>query len=348
MDVVSAAALAKSSTLGMRPAEARLRIWSYLIDYAISLAALLPAGIGYVIFRVTGQYSTVPLVLSAVSALLLLVYLIVLLTMNSRKGSSPGKSAMRLRATGLGRFAAPGFPRVMVASFAFLLSHLIPLIGPVLLLVSCLFDKEHGRGWLDKIAQTYVVDIRNGLDPTNPRALARAEYLLSRPDRDISEHLPPLGTIEDDAGREEAAVPSRARSTAGIVGAQNSDWHSPSEQGLGIVRRAAFAFDDGSYIPVPESGLIGRAPQATAGTGNELLVALKDPERLMSKTHLAFGCDGANAWIMDLGSSNGTQVIVASRAPHNAPPHVRLHLNDGDVVQVGSRTFRITFQETAK
>ncbi|MGP9033432.1 RDD family protein [Glutamicibacter mysorens] len=348
MDVVAAAALAKSSTLGMRPAGARLRIWSYLIDYAISLAALLPAGIGYVIFRVTGQYSTVPLVLSAVSALLLLVYLIVLLTMNSRKGSSPGKSAMRLRATGLGRFAAPGFPRAMAASFAFLLSHLLPFIGPALMLLSCLFDREHHRSWLDKIAQTYVVDVRNGLDPTNPRALARAEYLLSRPDRDISEHLPSLGTSVEDADPDEAAVPSRRRSTAGIIGAQNSDWHSPAEPGPGTVRRAAFAFDDGSYLPVPESGLIGRAPQATEESGNELLVALKDPERLLSKTHLAFGCDGANAWIMDLGSSNGTQVTAASRAPRNAPPNVRLHLNDGDVVQVGSRTFRITFQETAK
>ncbi|WP_121867406.1 MULTISPECIES: RDD family protein [Glutamicibacter] len=348
MDVVSAAALARSSMLGMHPAEARLRIWSYLIDYAVSLAALLPAGIGYIIFLVTGHYSTVPLVLSGVSALLLLVYLVVLLMMNSRKGSSPGKAAMRLRATRLDPFAAPGFGRILLASFVFLLSHLIPVIGPLLMLLSCLFDRDHRRSWLDKIAQTYVVDIRKGLDPTNSRALARTEYLLSRPDRDISEHLPSLGTSAEDDIYDDAAVPARPRSTAGIIGAQNSDWHSPAAPQTGTVRRAAFAFDDGSYLPVPESGLIGRAPQATEESGNELLVALKDPERLLSKTHLAFGCDGANAWIMDLGSSNGTQVTAASRAPRNAPPNVRLHLNDGDVVQIGSRTFRITFQETAK
>lgn len=347
MDVV-AAALAKSHTLGMRPAEARLRIWSFLIDYAVALAALLPAGIGYVVFLVTGQYSTVPVVLSAVSGLLLLVYLIVLLSMNSRKGSSPGKSAMRLRATRLSPFSAPGLSRVMIVALVFLLSHLVPVIGPILLLLSCLFDKEHGRGWLDRIAQTHVVDIRNGLDPTNPRALARAEYLLSRPERDVSEHLPSLGTVQDSAELEEISLSSRPRSTAGIVGAQNSDWHPAPDTGLGVIRRAAFAFDDGSYIPVPESGLIGRAPQAEEGTSNELLIALKDPERLLSKTHLAFGCDGASIWVMDLGSSNGTQVTVASGAPYNLAARTRVQLNDGDIVQVGSRTFRITFQETAQ
>jgi len=345
MDVV-AATLAKSRILGMRPADARLRIWSYLIDYAVALAALLPAGIGLVIFRVSGAFSTVPMALSAVSALLMLIYAIVLISMNSRKGSSPGKSAMRLRSAQVGTFQAPGFARVLVAGLVFLLSHLLPVIGPALLMLSCLFDKEHGRSWLDKIAQTFVVDVRNGLDPTNPRALARAEYLLARPDRDVSEHLPSLGTVDGGAELDELSLPSRPRSTAGIIGAQNSDWHAAPENFGGVIRRAAFAFDDGSYIPVPESGLIGRAPQAQGSAGNELLIALKDPQRLLSKTHLAFGCDGMSVWVMDLDSGNGTQITVASGAPYNISSRTRVNLNDGDIVHVGSRSFRITFQET--
>ncbi|UYQ77101.1 RDD family protein [Glutamicibacter sp. JL.03c] len=344
MDVV-AATLAKSRTLGMRPANARLRIWSYLIDYAVACAALLPAAIGFVVFRVSGTFSMVPAALSGISALLLLVYAVVLLSMNSRKGNSPGKSAMRLRAAQVGTFRAPGLARVLVAGLVFLLSHLVPVIGPALLLLSCLFDKEHHRSWLDKIAQTFVVDVRNGLDPTNSRALARAEYLLSRPERDVSEHLPSLGTAED-AELDEVVLPSRPRSTAGIIGAQNSDWHAAPENFGGVIRRAAFAFDDGSYIPVPESGLIGRAPQAQGSAGNELLIALKDPQRLLSKTHLAFGCDGASVWVMDLDSGNGTQITVASGAPYNISSRTRVNLNDGDIVHVGSRSFRIAFQET--
>ncbi|ASN40404.1 hypothetical protein CGQ24_16250 [Arthrobacter sp. 7749] len=347
MDAV-AFSLAKAHELGMRPANARLRVWSYVIDYAVSLAALLPAGIGYLIYLVTKQYSVVPLVLSGTSALLLVVYLIVLLSLNSRKGSSPGKAAMRLRAVRLADFAAPGFPRVFGAALVFLASHLVPVFGPVLLLLSCLFDRQHRRGWLDKLTGSYVLDLRSGIDSTNERVLARAEYLLTRPDRDNSEHLPKLGTLTHGASVEEAALPPRPRSSAGIVGARNSDWHAAAGGGTQVVRRAALAFDDGSYVPVPETGLIGRAPVAESADPHTFLIPLKDPERLLSKTHLSFGSDGADVWIMDLGSSNGTQVTPASGRPHNVPAHTRALLNDGDIVQVGSRTFRITFQETEK
>ncbi|GAA1892732.1 hypothetical protein GCM10009715_42760 [Paeniglutamicibacter psychrophenolicus] len=346
MDAV-ASSLAKAHELGMRPAEARLRFWSYVIDYSVSLAVLLPAGIGYLIYVVTKQYSVVPLVLTGASGLLLVVYLIVLLSLNSRKGSSPGKAAMRLRSVRLSDFAAPGFPRVLGLALVFLGSHLIPVIGPLLLLVSCLFDRRHRRGWLDKLAGSYVLDLRSGIDPANERILARAEYLLTRPDRDNSEHLPELGTVAHGAQAEEAVLSPRPRSSAGIVGALNSDWHAAAG-GTRVVRRAALAFDDGSYVPVPDSGLIGRAPVADAGPSNALLIPLKDPERLLSKTHLSFGSDGADVWIMDLGSSNGTQVTTASGRPHNVPAHTRALLNDGDIVQMGSRTFRITFQETEK
>ncbi|MFL4472760.1 RDD family protein [Paeniglutamicibacter sp. MACA_103] len=347
MDAV-AFSLAKAHELGMRPAEARLRFWSYLIDYSVSFAVLLPAGIGYVFYLVTKQYSVVPMVLTGASGLLLVVYLIVLLSLNSRKGSSPGKAAMRLRAVRLADFSAPGFPRVLGLAVVFLGSHLIPLIGPLLLLFSCLFDRQHRRGWLDRLAGSYVLDLRSGIDPTNERVLARAEYLLTRPDRDISEHLPGLGTVVHGAPAEEAVLSPRPRSSAGIVGAQNSDWHAAAAGGRRVVRRAALAFDDGSYVPVPETGLIGRAPVADAGSSNALLIPLKDPERLLSKTHLSFGSDGADVWIMDLGSSNGTQVTTANGRPHNVPAKTRALLNDGDIVQIGSRTFRITFQETEK
>lgn len=332
----------------MQPAVARLRIFSYLVDYAAGLAALLPAGVGYIISLVTHQFSLVPIVLSSISGLLLLSYLIVLLSMSSRLGSSPGKSAMRLRAIRIDTFAAPGASRTLVAALVFFLSHLIPLIGPVVVLLSCLFDKKQHRGWLQKASGTHVLDLRSGIDPTNPRVLARAEYLLSRPHRDVSEHLPSLGTTPDASELDDPVLKARPRSTSGIIGAANSDWHQRPKTAPGVIRRAAFAFDDGSYIPVPDSGLLGRAPAATPEGQGELLIALKDPERLLSKTHLAFGCDGENVWVMDLGSSNGTQVTVISGAPYNIAAQTRVHLNDGDVVQVGSRTFRITFQEQAQ
>lgn len=342
MDVF-APSLAKAHELGLRPAEARLRFWSYAIDYSVGLAALLPAGIGYLLYLITGQYSTVPLVLTGASGLLLVIYLVVLLSLNGRKGSSPGKAAMRLRAVRLADFAAPGFLRILALALVFLGSQLIPVIGPLLLLLSCLFDRRHRRGWLDKLAGTYVIDIRSGIDSTNERVLARAKYLLARPDRDISEHLPALGTaaVETDFA-------SRPRSSAGIVGAQNSDWQASAGGERRTGRRAALAFDDGSYIPVPASGLIGRAPVADAAPSGSLLIPLADPERLLSKNHLSFGRDGAEVWIMDLGSSNGTQLTVASGRPHNVPAGTRVHVHDGDSVQIGSRTFRITSQETDK
>ncbi|WP_313810839.1 RDD family protein [Glutamicibacter sp.] len=351
---VHASPLTKAYELGMRPSSIRLRLWSYVIDYAIWLLALLPAGIGFVVLKITGQLSLVPGVLMGISGLLSLVYLIVLLMMNSRSGSSPGKSAMRLRAVSLEDYSVPGFFRVVTAGVILLFSNVIPVIGPLLLLFSNIFDKQNRRSWLDQLMGIWVVDTRSGIDPTNPRVLSRAQYLLTRPDRDTSEHLATLSTASVQDENDEAELIARPRSSAGIVGAQNSDWQAapvaettPRIE-VKINRRPVLEFDDGSIFPIPVSGLIGRSPQAEASWQDALLIPLKDPERMLSKTHLAFGGEGSEVWIMDLGSSNGTQVATASGPFQMVPANVRIPLHEGDQVLVGSRTFFMTYQETAQ
>lgn len=73
-------------------------------------------------------------------------------------------------------------------------------------------------------------------------------------------------------------------------------------------------FSTGQHAIVTGSGLIGRQPLPDAGESFRHLLAIADPGRSMSKTHLEFGFDGDGLWIRDRWSSNGTALVAPGQA----------------------------------
>ncbi|MCH6232039.1 RDD family protein [Microbacterium sp. CFH 31415] len=105
--------------------------------------------------------------------------------------------------------------------------------------------------------------------------------------------------------------------------------------------QAMIRFDDGSVLRVPVLGLIGRDPEPAAGETADAVVRLDDPQRLMSKTHAAFGQDAEGVWVGDRGSRNGTQLLSPGGDVVDVPAGERMRVPVGWTVQIGGRTFEL-------
>ncbi|MFD4959695.1 RDD family protein [Microbacterium sp. NPDC058389] len=117
---------------------------------------------------------------------------------------------------------------------------------------------------------------------------------------------------------------------------------SPGTGPVGSRRaQAMIRFDDGSIVRVPARGLIGRDPEPAAGEQVEALVRLEDPQRLMSKTHAAFGQDTDGLWVADRGSRNGTQLVSPGGDVVDVPADQAARVPIGWSVQVGGRSFEL-------
>lgn len=100
-------------------------------------------------------------------------------------------------------------------------------------------------------------------------------------------------------------------------------------------------FDDGSLVRVPVFGLLGRDPEAVPGENVDALVRLEDPERLMSKTHAAFGQDADGVWVRDRASRNGTLLEGPEGESIDVPADQAMRAPAGWTVRVGGRSFTV-------
>lgn len=112
-------------------------------------------------------------------------------------------------------------------------------------------------------------------------------------------------------------------------------------------------FSTGESIHVHGPGLVGRNPQPAEGEHVDYLVQLIDPQRSVSKTHLAFDVDADTLWITDRRSSNGTRVVTppdldatpGDRAgrPRSTElePGVRIRVPRGSRVGIGDEWFDV-------
>lgn len=101
---------------------------------------------------------------------------------------------------------------------------------------------------------------------------------------------------------------------------------------------ARLVFDTSEVVSAVRSGLVGRAP---LGNDGELLVAIADPDRSISKTHLSFEPDPEGLWVVDLGSTNGTEVERPDRSATPVLAGERVHVPFGGTVRFGTRSFLV-------
>ncbi|HEU0181653.1 MAG TPA: RDD family protein [Agromyces mariniharenae] len=374
---------AYAARLGLRPAPSGRRAAAFTLDAAAYALAASPAVVGAVLLAnaVVGSDAAtgvdpsslvLPLVLIAVGQLLVTAFGITQLAMHGRRGVTLGKRALGLRSVQVADFGRAGFWRVVLRVLVLWASQVVlPLVGPALMFASGLWDPEQrGRSWLDRVGRCWVLDVREGLDPFDLKALRHARRQLDAPAASVA-RMPSLAT---DRGVDEETFIPQARSASGVVAAvaEAGAWTPPpiaapsassaavASPGAPAVAASAavpasaaataptpslapaavFAFDDGSRLDASGTGLLGRRPARAEGDpAGTLLVPLADDSMGISKTHARFDVDDAGIWITDRWSRNGTSVAAPGRAPVELVPGAPTRVDGGTKVELGGRWF---------
>lgn len=97
--------------------------------------------------------------------------------------------------------------------------------------------------------------------------------------------------------------------------------------------------DDGRDFQLDRSVLLGRNPVGQAGEQHAQLLAVEDPGRSISKTHLHLLTDGAGVWVTDRNSTNGSAVTAPNGVRTPLAPGVPTFVTPGSSVHFGDRTF---------
>lgn len=99
--------------------------------------------------------------------------------------------------------------------------------------------------------------------------------------------------------------------------------------------------DDGRDFQLDRNVLVGRNPVAQAGEQQAQLLAVDDPGRSISKTHLHLLTDGAGIWVTDRNSTNGSALTMPDGRRTPLRPGVPAFVSPGSTVHFGDRTFHL-------
>ncbi|MHC6591127.1 RDD family protein [Arthrobacter sp. C152] len=113
----------------------------------------------------------------------------------------------------------------------------------------------------------------------------------------------------------------------------------PGSGGPAAVAVLRIRLDDGRDFQLDRSVLVGRNPVGQAGEQHAQLLAVDDPGRSISKTHLHLLTDGAGVWVTDRQSTNGSAVTTPDGLRTPLVPGVPTFVTPGSSVHFGDRTF---------
>ena len=224
---------AYAQAIGLVPARAGARVLSTLIELVVALVIATPgaiAGTNLVLQGVADPtallartdliWILLPLI---VSYALMFVYTLVQLILHGLKGVTLGKAACGIRTVNVRTLEKPGFWRGAVVRYLILAaSFVVPAVGPLLVIaLSPLFDPERrGRGWPDRAAATWLVDVRRGLNPYDGKRMRIARKQITTEVHEAAPELPSLATpVDRDAP---AVYVPTGRFSGGVVGAHRA------------------------------------------------------------------------------------------------------------------------------
>ncbi|WP_457950964.1 RDD family protein [Pseudarthrobacter sp. alpha12b] len=113
----------------------------------------------------------------------------------------------------------------------------------------------------------------------------------------------------------------------------------PGTGGPAPVAVLRIRLDDGRDFQLDRNVLVGRNPVGQAGEQRAQLLAVDDPGRSISKTHLHLLTDGAGIWVTDRQSTNGSAVTTPDGLRTPLVPGVPTFVTPGSSVHFGDRTF---------
>ncbi|AYG04444.1 hypothetical protein D7I44_13495 [Gryllotalpicola protaetiae] len=97
------------------------------------------------------------------------------------------------------------------------------------------------------------------------------------------------------------------------------------------------AASTGERVIIAGNGLVGRKPVAGDGEVFDQLVPIADPGRSVSKTHLEFGVEAEELWVLDRFSSNGTAIVSDDGMRRECEPGRRYRVTRGSRVEIGDQ-----------
>jgi hypothetical protein len=101
--------------------------------------------------------------------------------------------------------------------------------------------------------------------------------------------------------------------------------------------RFVLQFSTGESYTVLGSGLAGRNPRPEPGEYFDHLIAITEPGRSVSKTHLEFGQEAGHFWVSDRHSGNGTVIREPGSEPRLCAPGRRYSLTRGTRIDIGEQ-----------
>ena len=362
-----------AGNLQLVPATAGQRLGAAVVDWMPPLAVLVIAfAVGFAGITRTRSggfliYDTSSLVLSGSIGLgLTVVYLFVLLGLEARTGKTPGNILMRIRSAD-GDGYAPGagavFLRGLITGAGILLAMAAAIavvvfrwfdaalfvLGPllvggaawaVLVVVSNNWDRDYRlRGWHDAAAKTLVFDVKAGRDPITTGGI-QGPYSFAPLD------LPPVQQVLSPVAGAKAPAPvpapapgHRGQATDHLDQDLERTQVRPGAGSAGRVAVLRIRLDDGRDFQLDRNVLVGRNPVGQSGEQHAQLLAVDDPGRSISKTHLHLLTDGAGIWVTDRHSTNGSAVTTPDGVRTPLEPGVPAFVTPGSSIHFGDRSF---------
>ncbi|MDR7160355.1 RDD family protein [Arthrobacter sp. BE255] len=191
----------------------------------------------------------------------------------------------------------------------------------------------------------------NQWQPPAGQPAAPAPYTAAHP---VPGHAPAVP--QTSAAPHAPAIPQQPAVPAAAAQYPAADYAVPAShpdddhdrtQLRGGVREAAPAavlrirLDDGRDFQLDRNVLVGRNPVGQAGEQQAQLLAVDDPGRSISKTHLHVLTDGAGVWVTDRNSTNGSAVTTPDGLRTPLQPGVPAFVSPGSTVHFGDRSFHL-------
>ncbi|MDE0547475.1 RDD family protein [Microbacterium sp. C7(2022)] len=309
LDANGRAIPAYAASLGLVPAPFGRRAAATTIEVLIVLVLLLPLYVGALPITLSsidpvsgavdlsGSDLVWVLVLGGASWLLVTVFIIVQMALHGRKGVTAGKAMFGIRSVNVRTLERPGFWRGAVVRYLVMsVSFWIPLFGPLLVIaLSPFFDTERrGRSWVDHAGATWLVDVRDGLNPYDAKRMRIARKTAATDLRDERPSLPSLAT-PGVAGMPAGYVPS-ARNSGGVIGAtvavpQIPDAAPAPAREVSVPLHGGAAVHGGAATPPPAAPTAG--PTSAAAPSAPTRPAFSAPEGAAVASGLISSVPGA-------------------------------------------------------
>lgn len=298
---------------------------------------------------------------------LTLAYTIFLWWWEATAGKTLGNALLGLRTTTVAG-ERPGWGKTIIRRLLIAVAGIVPILGSVLVVISNHFD-ENGKkqGWHDKAAGTLVLDIKAGRDPLTTGGSAGPASFA--PEQQYAPGRRFVGEPEEQSQSSSVidSVPGVARTNAPqvqkvarprpvakpkpkakivVVSPSKADADPDADLGHTQIRSEApealhLLFDDSQCLEVSNSILLGRNPSYADGDIGVHLVAVDDPERTVSKTHLLIQPGVDSVWVTDRDSGNGSSIVDKDGNVRELVPGKPEQAMAGHVVYFGDRYFQV-------